>query len=379
MSRVPSAALQITTSTPINRLNTPSLIDGSVSVDVRSAVDQFLAVFSTLNVLVSRRGVELSGVAPQVGQDENAAADLDSVESLFAVENEETDAENLPALADCPDEVMAGIGGESVVPATAGALQIPQAALSQGVVPSTIELNYQLNNLVFLGYISAVESCLRCLTRQLVLADEFTADHVSDQKISFGAALHSHRDLLPEAFLEEMTFISKDSVEKLLTQVIGIKAQNLSDVLEEYNRICQLRHCIVHRFGKLGTNNAIKLGLRTHKTLLEKPIQISTEDLNKIGYTLVNLVKAINNSVYEQVLERSAKQSEAWSWEFARDEEVFSKIYMVFASSLDPAPSPSCADAYDAFKAKCKASSASEIVRRSALRGPNPGNNEPAA
>lgn len=356
-----TSTLLITSSTPIHPLVTPLLIDGNASIDERSAVDQFLDVFSTLNVLVSRRGVDASNITLQGDQNEGHIVDLDAVESLYAIDYGESDLEPTE-VDDISEEVITSDGVGSTT--STEVLQMPETISSANLTPSTASLSYQLNNLVFLGYISAVESYLRCLTRQVVLADEFTADRVADQKISFGAALHSVKELLPEAFLEEISFISKESVDKLLTQFMGIKTQKLIPVLEEYSKICQLRHCIVHRFGKLGTNNAIKLGLRTHKALFEKPIQITEDDLSKIGHTLVNLVKAINNNVYEQILERSANNSEVWSWDLRKDKKTFSKFYQIFASELAPTPSPSIKDAYKAFRTKCREGSATTKASR---------------
>lgn len=353
MSIYSPGEVYITTSTPFVPVDTPQLIDGCSSIDDRSAVDQLIEIFSTLNVLVSRRGISMATAQPENYVSDSERAAYEEMESLLAVDEYEMD-----------DDSTIEVGNVVRVGQVNGGDAAAEVQDTPTFGPSAAMLNYQLNNLVFLGFISAVESYFRCLTRQIVLVDEFVADKVSEQKITFGAALHSHRALLPEAFLEDMSFISKDSVDKLLTQIIGIKSQKLSGILEEYNRICQLRHCIVHRFGKLGTNNAIKLGLNKHKQLLEKPIQIGEEDLSTIAHTLVNLVKAVNNHVYEEVLERSAKNSNIWTWDYRRDKKVFAGLYKVFASELSPSPSPSCKDAYNAFRNKFKSSSATVLAQR---------------
>lgn len=62
--------------------------------------------------------------------------------------------------------------------------------------------------------------------------------------------------------------------------------------------VCQLRHCIVHRFGFLGSNNAITLGLATHKNYLEKPLVISFSHLNEMVQVCENTVKLINNFLF---------------------------------------------------------------------------------
>ena len=365
--------LHITSSTPIGTLDTAKLIQADASTDLRSAIDQCLEVFNTLNVLVVRRGVALpqtpvTSATLDTSDESDELTEEEVVDSLAAIddggdeEEEEGDglAEKIESIADLPTNFQTDSASEEAKIAIVSDATTMSAT---NYVPSYDELTYQLNNLIFLGYVSAVESYFRCLTRQLVGADDFIAENVADQKITYGAAKHSSKELLPEAFLEEMTFISKDAVEKLLNQIFKVSPQNLAEPLSEYNNICQLRHCIVHRFGKLGTNNAIKLGLRTHATLFGKPIRLSSSDLSAIAFTLVNLVKAINNHVYVHVLQRTAKDDPTWHWNFEHDRPRFEKLYSVFCTTIDPSPSPSCEDAYNAFVASCKAESASERAR----------------
>jgi len=385
MSASTTFPFRITAAQNIAPLNTAQLIHAAANIDTRSAVDQFLEVFDTLNVLVSRRGVgqpasEAAGEAINgepghndaqiAGED---ALDLDSLDA-FGSEDEEGDTGEEPAHGEPLEAThadLATVGATEDAVVNSEIVVIPEPVpdeappgTSQSFVPSEDELNYQLNNLVFLGYVSAVESYLRCLTRQLVMVDEYTADAVADQKITYGAAKHSTKELLPDAFLEDMTFISKSAIDGLLRDIYKISPQKLEKHLAEYQKICQLRHCIVHRFGKLGTNNAIKLGLRTHAALFGKPIRLSASDLGNIAYTLINLVKAINDHVYVEVLRRSAKQSTGWQWDFQQDEESFRAMYDIFISMRDPASRPTCEQAYDAFKAMCETGSATATLRQ---------------
>lgn len=354
--------LQVTITQAVAPFRTEQAIDASALVDERSAIDQFFSTIETLNVLLARHSaVPLSAPAMVV---ETEATAWDSLLSLDDRSDEEPDN---PDSSDVEEAAPTPEPGQFT---PTGLSESPEAAETRH---ADDDITRQLNNLVLLGYISAVESYFRCLTRQLVWVDEQTADKVKDLKITYGAARHTAEKLLPEAFLEDMTFITTDSIKNLMSGVIGISSQGLDDVINEYDRICQLRHCIVHRFGRLGPKNASKLGLSTHKSLFEKPIKLSTTQLEDIGLSLLNFVRTINNDIYAKVLERSARKELLWKWEDTHDMPHFENLYAVFRKSDPPHGSPAAVEAYALFKAKFEKVSATHkalgIERRNRRTG----------
>lgn len=343
--------LQATMSQPMAPFRSEEAIDTELEVDGRSAIDQFVATLESLNVVLSRHSqvtmaedAEPSG-APKIAEE--------SLDSLFAIEAPPEDLYALPDADDC----HAGFGAAP--------------DLAEPSVPRREdEVSLQLNNLVFLGYMSAVESYFRCLTRQLIWTDSFTADSVEDVKITFGAARHAQPELLPEVLMEDMTFITLDQVKDLLVKVIGVEVAGISDVIKEYDRICQLRHCIVHRFGRLGSKNAAKLGFGTHRRLLEHKIKIRGTQLEDLAFNLLNFVKAINNHIYAGVMKRSAKQSLEWKWDADADRTFFERLYSVFRQTTSPGASDAPEQAYVAFKGSCEKGSATQVqLAKQARRG----------
>ncbi len=332
--------LQATMTQPMAAFYTADAIDPELEIDERSAIDQFVATIEALNVVLARHSPDTSN-EPTLPSESRAHSD-DALESLFAIESSEEAAHVSRPVAQ-PD-----------------ALADEAAAMS---ADSEDEVTLQLNNLVFLGYMSAVESYLRCLTRQLIWADEFTAESMQDVKITFGAARHATRDLLPEVLMEDMTFITFDSVKDLLVKMIGVGLGSIQDLIKEYDRICQLRHCIVHRFGRLGSKNAAKLGLVTHGGLIERKIKIRTPQLEALSFNLLNFVKEINNHVYAGVMKRSAAQNLVWQWDEQADLEVFENLYKVFRKTIEPGASDEPFRAYAVFKAQCEMGSATQIER----------------
>ncbi|MGW7159824.1 hypothetical protein [Paenibacillus taichungensis] len=195
----------------------------------------------------------------------------------------------------------------------------------------------ELMNMILLGCISAVESYVRKIIRTIIIVDESSRKICENQHLKYGAVITHDKFLLPEALLEEYSFTNGYNIKETIKKLTGIKLDNISTintVFKEYSKICQLRHCVVHRFGLLGSNNAIELGLAEHGKFLEKPLQINFEHLNEMVLVCENLVKEVNNYLFCEVLERTYKsRTEQWYFDFRRDKKTFKKYYSLFVDS----------------------------------------------
>ncbi|MCW0375131.1 hypothetical protein [Xanthomonas sacchari] len=353
--------LRVTNTQPILPFATEAAIDASAVEDERSAIDQFTSTIEKLNVLISKHRPK-----PAVQEEAEQVIDADGLDSLLSLDDAAggEDYEEREGEATTEEDQPLNRGAEVPLAQDALAGDAAQSSLSS----KDDEVTKQLNNLVFLGHVSAVESYFRCLTRQLVWVDHFTTDKVKDLKITYSAARHSVPELMAEALLEDMTFITADSIKSWRSSVIGVSSQELEDEINEFDRICQLRHCIVHRFGRLGTKNASKLGLSTHKDLFEKPIKLTNNQLDEIAFSLFNFVRAVNNHIYAKVMERSAKQDPDWKWDETTDLPKFELLYAVFKKSDEPNASPQSIEAYNAFKTKFEKESLTQKIRGKAQR-----------
>lgn len=352
--------LRVTNTQPILPFVTEAAIDASAIEDERSAIDQFTSTIEKLNVLISKHRPD-----PASQEESEQVLDADGLDSLLSLDDAVAGRDYEDKEDEVTTEEEQPLPGAEVSPAQNVLVgDSAQTSLS----PEEDEVTKQLNNLVFLGHVSAVESYFRCLTRQLVWVDHFTADKVKDLKITYSAARHSVPELMAEALLEDMTFITADSIKSWRSSVIGVSSQELEEEINEFDRLCQLRHCIVHRFGRLGTKNATKLGLSTHKDLFEKPIKLTNNQLDEIAFSLFNFVRAVNNHIYAKVMERSAKQDSDWQWDETVDLPKFELLYAVFKKSDEPNGSPLSVDAYNAFKTKFEKESLTQKIRGKARR-----------
>ncbi|WP_397459633.1 hypothetical protein AB3464_12675 [Pseudomonas asplenii] len=215
---------------------------------------------------------------------------------------------------------------------------------------SNEEVVPEFSNILFLGYFSAVESYIRALIRSLIQHDIYSFKCAESQEISFGAALHHSKELLPEALMDSHSFVSSGNILRTFKSLTDIDVAMDESSIQELDKICQLRHCCVHRFGKLGAKNAMVLGLSTHSTLFEKPLVLSKNDLILISGTLRSVVKTINNAAYKSVLDRTfpvvptgkgdARKFEKilWQRDYNLDKVLFSKYYKIFYSKHEKSP-----------------------------------------
>jgi hypothetical protein len=223
-------------------------------------------------------------------------------------------------------------------------------------------------SLVYLGMVSAAEGYFRSLLRRLILVDEACKHNASNRTLTYGAALHHTKDLLPEALFEGISLASTKSIAYELKTLCNIsnmgKDGNVPEMLKQlfknFEMICQVRHCGIHRFGKLGSQQALRLGMEKHKPLLEKPLALTVTQLQEIAEALEALIRAVNSYCFADILRRTYSASlcgkdkvklyqETWQLDWDQDQKRFVEYYEMFASVGGAQPSDSVEGMYAAF------------------------------
>lgn len=223
------------------------------------------------------------------------------------------------------------------------------SALSQ--VSANIPTIY---NLILLGYISAIESYIREIIRKIILIDKISRITCELEEINYGAAISYPQTLLPEVILEKASFASQENIINSFKNFLGLKGHQPNELLNtllEFEKICHLRHCIVHRFGKLGSKNAIKFGLDTHSDLIEKPLKLDINMVFDLSIICTNTVLVVNKHLFNRILERTAnKENNNWKWDLRKDKTEFQKYYNLFNSIKKPHQITTLKNAYDELK-----------------------------
>jgi hypothetical protein len=200
--------------------------------------------------------------------------------------------------------------------------------------PLTPEWKF-LANLTVLGVVSSVETYFRRVIRRTLTFDMISQNKSYDKTLSYGAAIHHDFDLLPEALMEETTFSTLSSIKENLNKFLDIsvaQSKKVMSALDAFEVVCNLRHCIVHRSGKLGSKNAIRFGLNEYSDCLEKPVEVDFDSVNEIFQVCLSLVQEINDYLFIELLKRSSK-SIPWENDLRKDKKKLKLYYDLFSKS----------------------------------------------
>ncbi|MBJ2137913.1 hypothetical protein JEU11_15740 [Paraglaciecola chathamensis] len=147
--------------------------------------------------------------------------------------------------------------------------------------------------------------------------------------------------------MDESSFTGSQNIVTSFKSLLNLNLPLDERIKLELDKICQIRHCSVHRFGKLGAKNAMKLGISSHSSYLEKPVSLSYENLQNIAQILRTIVKHINNQAYKTVIQRTspkyAKDKKIqciWTTNYLDDKHQFKKYYNVFATKNESTKTP---------------------------------------
>jgi hypothetical protein len=221
---------------------------------------------------------------------------------------------------------------------------------------ASTDISPEFGRLLLLGYVSAVESFFRTILRSIINTDAKAQSDAHSYVVPFGAVLYHNKDTVAEALLEGYSFASEKDVKAAFAKFLDVSnvSETIKTLLVEYEKVCQLRHCCVHRFGKLGTQNGIVLGLEQHSGALEKPLSLDMQMLGDIAWWLMSFAKAMNNYMFKTLLERSVSEKNPyrvkWTWSYSKDRAKFERLYKLFHTSKDASPSPSAEELYGRFK-----------------------------
>jgi len=224
------------------------------------------------------------------------------------------------------------------------------------------KLSPELSALIVLGYMSAAESYFRSIFRHLLNVDARCQQSQLNKQLRFAAALHHDIEMLPEALLEHQAFSDATAVQQIWKDLAGSNSipRDLSEGCSEYQKICQIRHCCVHRFGRLGVSNATVMGLMEHKETLEGRFSPSLDGITDIANFLINFIRGFNSSLFHHVLVATVNTQAGdksnnpydwiWTWNYNRDRARFVRYYRIFSIKEFNPKSMEAKDVYDSFR-----------------------------
>jgi hypothetical protein len=199
--------------------------------------------------------------------------------------------------------------------------------------PELLTLNPSLAPLFLVGIISSTENYFRDIFSRIIHICPIAKASSSDQSISFGSVLWHDGVNFERAAFEHISFADSKTIVSNCKKFISYDLK-ASTMLKEFDKVCELRHGIVHANSLLPGKNAITLQItsRASQTLR---IKIDFPQIQECAAICNTLVTAINGELFNEISNR-------WSsrWIFSDDStknESFEKLWKTFYSEIDKA------------------------------------------
>lgn len=203
-----------------------------------------------------------------------------------------------------------------------------------------------LGRLVLLGLVSGVESYFRGVFGGLLRACPCAQRSSADQLIPFGAVAHYGPDAVALALFDAGSLAGAEEVVGRTKKLLGIdisRGSSLWAALDEFDKVCHLRHAAVHARGTLARRNVVALGMSGTATPLA--LEVSFAGLHQAGAACHSVVRAYNRFVYRKSVERWLATN-LLTGRWSADKAAFQPLFDLFVSRRDSAGPTRAYDAY---------------------------------
>ena len=193
---------------------------------------------------------------------------------------------------------------------------------------TNLKQNSYLGGLLLLGAVSAAEAYFRSIFSMILEICPISREHSAEKQINLGGVLwHGPREFRRSAF-EHLTFCSKNDVQKHTKAYLkfDLKDSQFRGPLDEFEKVCHLRHGLVHNAGVLPGRNAVQIGAKNHG----KPVRISLDfgRLQRSIAVIDTLVLTFNRELFDEMCDRWATSWRKRSdWDGKKENEVFDFIW----------------------------------------------------
>jgi len=165
----------------------------------------------------------------------------------------------------------------------------------------------QVTSLLYIGLISATENYFRDVLGFILSVCPIAKIRAAEKKIQLGSFLWGGADLHSRTAFDFIAFSSAKNISDTFNDFVGhsVKPTGVwKKALDEYDKLCEMRHGIVHSGMVLSGKNALKLGLPyTNDVMLIEP---SYATLQEAGGVCTTMVQSANNELFEALVRRWA-------------------------------------------------------------------------
>lgn len=204
------------------------------------------------------------------------------------------------------------------------------------VTPVALADNEWIGPLYTTAIISSTENYLRDILSKTLKICCDSQKHAASNNINFGSVIWHPISEIERGAFEHLSLASSENICGTTKKFTGIdlKKKGLNSILEEYDKICELRHGIVHSGRTLAGKNGIKLKLL--KSTGKTKISIQYAELQEISSVCTTLVVSINKLIFETMIMRWATTwRQSPNWVIDNEKAVLKELWNNFRSKID--------------------------------------------
>jgi hypothetical protein len=201
-----------------------------------------------------------------------------------------------------------------------------------------LRLYPHLGGLLLVGLVSATENYFRDILSSIIAICPIAQAEAAGEMISLGSVIwHDPANALRGAF-EHYSFTSSKNILGTCQKYTKIQINNSLSVLNEFDKVCELRHGLVHAGACVPGKNAIKLQIPSRRGCTVR-INIGFLQLHEAGAVCTNLVTSINFELFDRMVNRWAddwRKLASWNRsDPAKEDILFATIWNLFYSTND--------------------------------------------
>lgn len=196
--------------------------------------------------------------------------------------------------------------------------------------------NYWVGSLASIAIVSSVENYFRQVFSKVLKICVDSQNLSSSNQISLGSVIWHPSNEIERGAFEHLSLASSEAIKKTANKFIGIdlKAKGLDTILTEFDKVCELRHGIVHSGREVAGKNGIKLMLDSTSSITK--IEIDFDQFQEIMSVCNALVVATNKILFVEISRRWATTwRQTPSWNDSKKNLMFKKVWNTFYSLRD--------------------------------------------
>ncbi|MBB5047567.1 hypothetical protein HNR60_002324 [Rhodopseudomonas rhenobacensis] len=198
---------------------------------------------------------------------------------------------------------------------------------------TTLISNDFIGRLLVLGVVAASEAYFREVLSQSMTLCPVARSAAAAKTINLGGLLWHGREGFSRSAFDNSSFSSAKELKSAAQEYIGFKLAESSfgALLQEFDKVCQIRHGIVHGDGVLPGKNAVQLDVPPQQTPVM--IVVRFDQLQEVASVVTTLVVTFNRELFALMCQRWAIE---WrkrdDWRPDLEGILFSRIWKVFLS-----------------------------------------------